>query len=482
MSATAAYEPINGRPKNLAESKAWMLQKLSTRTHPMNALSSEDGPAYIDGVPGLDGQAWGSYWGECGDAVRKLALDAEASGDKNLAAKLWTKASGLYFMGRFPCPNHPAKERCATEERNAYVRSSQFWKEPITRVEIPFDGKDGEGSYVALLVRKPVGVARPRVVLMWGGVDACKEQLTAASDAFLAQGVATIAMDNAGTGESPVRGVPDAERQFITALDWIEKQNRSRRREGRMRRPLVRWVLGNQARLYRAGSIGLRSQLGRRRSLHVSAGVGRGVALPRQLSDGVGGDPKPNARRDQRRGIRCVLQATFAARSRSARQPLRAFAPGQRQGRQAVSCGGYFATYRIRIAEVGSHVSRRPHGTDPQNPADDRRLGGRANQGESVLSGSNWRQDMPTPDAYWMNRVLFDVHHKPSHLEQYKASPDDYMKDIPLDDSLKGAIRDNDIGAMYMAGVNPYLLRAHCLGLRIPEDVFVQSLKKVSHG
>ncbi len=224
MSATAAYEPINGRPKNLAESKAWMLQKLSTRTHPMNALSSEDGPAYIDGVPGLDGQAWGSYWGECGDAVRKLALDAEASGDKNLAAKLWTKASGLYFMGRFPCPNHPAKERCATEERNAYVRSSQFWKEPITRVEIPFDGKDGEGSYVALLVRKPVGVARPRVVLMWGGVDACKEQLTAASDAFLAQGVATIAMDNAGTGESPVRGVPDAERQFITALDWIEKQ------------------------------------------------------------------------------------------------------------------------------------------------------------------------------------------------------------------------------------------------------------------
>ncbi len=98
------------------------------------------------------------------------------------------------------------------------------------------------------------------------------------------------------------------------------------------------------------------------------------------------------------------------------------------------------------------------------------------------MSGSNWRQDMPTPDAYWMNRVLFDVHHKPSHLEQYKASPDDYMKDIPLDDSLKGAIRDNDIGAMYMAGVNPYLLRAHCLGLRIPEDVFVQSLKKVSHG
>lgn len=92
----------------------------------------------------------------------------------------------------------------------------------------------------------------------------------------------------------------------------------------------------------------------------------------------------------------------------------------------------------------------------------------------------NWRYDMPTPDAYWMNRVLFDVHHVASHLDRYKASPDDYMADIPLPGPLKAAIRDNDIGAMFLAGVNPYLLRAHCLGLRIPEQVFVQSLRDVA--
>lgn len=91
----------------------------------------------------------------------------------------------------------------------------------------------------------------------------------------------------------------------------------------------------------------------------------------------------------------------------------------------------------------------------------------------------NWRQDMPTPEAYWMNRVLYDVHHQSSHLERYKASPDAYMQDIPLDDTLKAAIRDNDIGAMYLAGVNPYLLRAHCLGLHIAESIFVASLRAV---
>jgi hypothetical protein len=89
----------------------------------------------------------------------------------------------------------------------------------------------------------------------------------------------------------------------------------------------------------------------------------------------------------------------------------------------------------------------------------------------------NWRQDMPTPDAYWMNRVLYDVHHQASHLERYKADPDAYMAEVPLPTALKAAVRDNDIGAMYLAGVNPYLLRAHCLGLHIPEPVFLQSLR-----
>jgi len=92
----------------------------------------------------------------------------------------------------------------------------------------------------------------------------------------------------------------------------------------------------------------------------------------------------------------------------------------------------------------------------------------------------NWRQDMPTADAYWMNKVLYEVHHLASHLERYRADPDAYMNDTPLPAPLKAAIRDNDIGAMYLAGVNPYLLRAHCLGLGIPEPVFLQSLRRVA--
>lgn len=92
----------------------------------------------------------------------------------------------------------------------------------------------------------------------------------------------------------------------------------------------------------------------------------------------------------------------------------------------------------------------------------------------------NWREDMPSIEAYWIDRILFDVHHVPGHLEKYRAGPDQYMAEIPLSTELKGLIRDNKIGEMYLAGANPYLLRAHCLGLRIPEAEFLASLRAVA--
>lgn len=95
------------------------------------------------------------------------------------------------------------------------------------------------------------------------------------------------------------------------------------------------------------------------------------------------------------------------------------------------------------------------------------------------MSG-NWQQHMPTPDAYWIDRVLYDVHHDPADLARYLASPDAYLADTALPAALKAAIRDNRIGELYLAGANPYLLRAHCLGLHMPEAEFLQSLRAVA--
>ncbi|MCI1016104.1 alpha/beta hydrolase [Herbaspirillum sp. C7C2] len=215
---------VQGRPKTLAEAKQWMLGKLAAKVHPMNLVSKEDGERLIDSLQGLDGASWAAVWGKAGDETRALADRARDSANDAEAAALYMKASGFYFMGRFPCPNHPDKERCARAERETYVLAGSYWDNPVQRVTIPFQGRSGEGKEIVFLIRRPKGVERPPVVVMWGGVDAWKEQMTAACNAFLAAGVATIAMDNAGTGESPVKGVQDAERQFLPVFEWASRQ------------------------------------------------------------------------------------------------------------------------------------------------------------------------------------------------------------------------------------------------------------------
>jgi protocatechuate 4,5-dioxygenase alpha chain len=86
---------------------------------------------------------------------------------------------------------------------------------------------------------------------------------------------------------------------------------------------------------------------------------------------------------------------------------------------------------------------------------------------------------MPSTQAYLMNKVLYELHHKPDHLEAYNADADAYLARFNLSPDLAGCIKDNDVARMYLTGVNPYLLRAHCIGVRIPEDVSLAALRSL---
>jgi protocatechuate 4,5-dioxygenase alpha chain len=90
---------------------------------------------------------------------------------------------------------------------------------------------------------------------------------------------------------------------------------------------------------------------------------------------------------------------------------------------------------------------------------------------------SNWVQSTPTPEAYALNKVLFELHHRPDDLAAYLQDADAYLDRYPLTERARVALRSNDVAALYLAGVNPYLLRAHCIGMKIPEAVSVGALK-----
>jgi pimeloyl-ACP methyl ester carboxylesterase len=58
---------------------------------------------------------------------------------------------------------------------------------------------------------------------MWGGVDAWKEEMTELSDVLVAAGIATIAMDNVGTGQSPIKATRNGEIQFVPVIQWVQQ-------------------------------------------------------------------------------------------------------------------------------------------------------------------------------------------------------------------------------------------------------------------
>ena len=90
---------------------------------------------------------------------------------------------------------------------------------------------------------------------------------------------------------------------------------------------------------------------------------------------------------------------------------------------------------------------------------------------------SNWVQAMPTAEAYGLNKVLFQLHHHAGDLARYQEDGPAYLEAFALSERARQAILGNDVAQLYRLGCNPYLLRAHCIGMRIPEDVSLAALR-----
>lgn len=92
----------------------------------------------------------------------------------------------------------------------------------------------------------------------------------------------------------------------------------------------------------------------------------------------------------------------------------------------------------------------------------------------------NWRLDMPTAEAYWIDRVLFDVQHDADARQRFVDDPHDYLEAVPLSDERKAELAANAFGPLYLAGANPYLLRAHCLAMNVTEDDYLAQMRAVA--
>jgi esterase FrsA len=195
----------------LDDGREWLLQRLERRAHPLDTVDEDAARDAIEALEGLDPESWAACWGAAADRFADAGAGREAL----------LEAYRFSFLGRYPVPNHPAKEAQYARARTFFLEAASLDDPPVQRVSVPVD--DGELPFYVL---RPAGVERPPVVMVWGGIDTWKEEMYERTGTlFRSKGYAVLLLDIPGVGESPVLAGPDAERQWTPVFDWLAAQD-----------------------------------------------------------------------------------------------------------------------------------------------------------------------------------------------------------------------------------------------------------------
>jgi len=173
----------------------------------------------IDRLESVDREDWARAFGVLAAPHEQRAAKAEGAGDSAAARREYLIAYDCHHVARYPAPNSPGKLAAYRKSQNNFHKAAHYFDPPLERVEMPFKGRAGEGTASTGLLRKPKGVSRPPLVVIWGGIDAFKEERP--SDPYLRAGLATLCIDMPGVADAPLPGSENAERLWDAVFDYI---------------------------------------------------------------------------------------------------------------------------------------------------------------------------------------------------------------------------------------------------------------------
>jgi len=137
----------------------------------------------------------------------ELAREAEKAGHQVEAREHYYVAATFYTNAMWAIyeEGNPKRIAWGEKKRACFDKFIQFAGRPIERVELPFEGK----SISALLHLPPRMKAGEKVpcVLYIPGMDGVKEDNPIYGDPFLERGIAVLAIDGPGQGETRASGV-----------------------------------------------------------------------------------------------------------------------------------------------------------------------------------------------------------------------------------------------------------------------------------
>jgi esterase FrsA len=212
--------PSGSRERTLDEVKAEFMRRAG-KLNPFEDIHRDDAERVMNALKSLDKDHWAEEWS-------KIGLGYEAKGDERAKsgaggaelAELYMHAFDACRVGRYPTPTSPGKLKAYQHSLRMFRKAAKHFDPALEIIELPFDGKKLVGY-----LQRPPSVAKPPVVMHWGGVDGWKEDRLRIAKTVMGAGLASLTIDMPGSGENPVLyGDPAAERTYLAWLDHLPQR------------------------------------------------------------------------------------------------------------------------------------------------------------------------------------------------------------------------------------------------------------------
>lgn len=163
-----------------------------------------------------------------------IAREAEAAGFSATARRHSYLASLAYAFAQYTIQEdfNPKKRELHQKSQDCYAKVMQYADNPIEKVEIPFaDDPTYDAKSFAGILHLPPGKGPWPCVIFLPGTDMYKEQIPNPEDnIFLKRGLACLAIDGPGQGESLLRMLKvrvetwNYERAVSAAIDYLQSR------------------------------------------------------------------------------------------------------------------------------------------------------------------------------------------------------------------------------------------------------------------
>jgi esterase FrsA len=200
--------------RTIDEIKIEAQARAERRNYPLIGLDPADVRDALAGIKTRDADEWASNWSWVADRYIAKAESAASADDKRAN---YLRAWRLYYFAQWPVASSPGKQAAYQKALDAFVKSTQSFSPPLEVVRIPFEGKEIVGY-----LRLPPGAAAPSpLILAVSGLDSRKETMADSYNALIEHGIGYFAVDGPGTGQSPVKVSPTAERVLSKVIDYL---------------------------------------------------------------------------------------------------------------------------------------------------------------------------------------------------------------------------------------------------------------------